>query len=490
MLFLLFALGLGIRLYDLTDPPLDFHPTRQLRSAIIARDLYYRELPSAPEWQRQRAAQQLQGLNLIEPLVFESVVALAYRLIGSDPVWVARLFAALFWLAGGAALFALARQMVGAEGGVVALAYYLFLPFGIVASRSFQPDPLMVMLMLLAMWSLFRWWQRPSWAAALLAGALMGLAMFVKAVALFPLLAGFAALLLACKGLRNSLRDRQVWAIGLLAVLPMALYHLYGVYVLKSLESQFEGRFFPQMWLEPSFYVRFLGSASGHAGFGAFLAGVLGALLFASAAPRALAVGLWAGYFAYGMAFPYHITTHSYYHLPLIPIVALSLAPLAGLALRSLAGLRPLWLARLAFVGVLLFGVLAKAWEARLELDQSDYRHEPAYWQEIGALLGRDASVVALTHDYGNRLAYYGWITPEIWLTSKHLENYRQLRGGSPIEVQEWFGELTGGKDYFLVTLLNQLNKQAELKELLYQNYAIYAEGDGYVIFDLRHPIR
>jgi hypothetical protein len=26
----LLLIGLGIRLYDLTDPPLDFHPTRQL----------------------------------------------------------------------------------------------------------------------------------------------------------------------------------------------------------------------------------------------------------------------------------------------------------------------------------------------------------------------------------------------------------------------------------------------------------------------------
>ena len=25
-------LGFGIRIFDLTDPPLDFHPTRQLRS--------------------------------------------------------------------------------------------------------------------------------------------------------------------------------------------------------------------------------------------------------------------------------------------------------------------------------------------------------------------------------------------------------------------------------------------------------------------------
>ena len=34
-------LGLGLRLYDLTDQPIDFHSTRQLRNAVVARAIYY-----------------------------------------------------------------------------------------------------------------------------------------------------------------------------------------------------------------------------------------------------------------------------------------------------------------------------------------------------------------------------------------------------------------------------------------------------------------
>ncbi|HJW90066.1 MAG TPA: hypothetical protein VJ436_05445, partial [Anaerolineales bacterium] len=204
----------------------------------------------------------------------------------------------------------------------------------------------------------------------------------------------------------------------------------------------------------------------------------------------ALGAGLWLGDFLYGMSFPYHITTHSYYHLPLLPIVGLSLAPLAAPLFPALLAWRPLWLARAALLSLVLFAVVTKAWEARVELSAENYRHEPAYWQEIGDQLGHSSSVVALTHDYGNRLAYYGWITPQVWLPSGHLENYRELRGGSPLVVQDWFAELTGNQDYFLVTLINQLEKQPELKELLYQNYAIFAQGDGYIIFDLRKPLQ
>jgi hypothetical protein len=451
--------------------------------------MYYRNLNSAPDWQRQRAAEQLAGYNLIEPPVFESLVAFSYRLIGSDPVWVARIFAALFWLIGGAALYSLAARMTSADGGVVALAYYLFVPFGVIASRSFQPDPLMVVFILLAAWAAYRWYRQPGWKGAILAGGLTGLAIFIKAVAVFPLAMGLAGLLLFGRGWRAAWRDPQVWLVAGLSILPAIAYHLYGVYVLGGLESQFEGRFFPEMWFDPAFYVRFLGSASGHAGFGAFLAGLLGVLLFPKPAERALVGGLWLGYFLYGMSFPYHIITHSYYHLPLLPVVGLSLAPLAALLFPTLLTWRPAWLGRVALMGLLLFAVVTKAWEARVELSRESFRHEPAYWQEIGEQLGHSPSVVALTHDYGNRLAYYGWITPQVWLPSGHLENYRRLRGGSPLVVRDWFAELTGNQDYFLVTLMNQLEKQPELKELLTQNYAVFAEGDGFIIFDLHRPL-
>jgi hypothetical protein len=489
-LFVIFALGLAIRLYDLTDPPLDFHSTRQLRSAIIARGLYYANLASAPDWQRERAEGQLESHNLIEPPVFESAAALVYRVIGTDDVWLARILASIFWLIGGAALYFLARDMTSPDGGVIATAFYMFVPFGVIASRSFQPDPLMVMFILLALWAIFRWYQQPRWNAAILAGILAGIALFVKAVALFFILVPIAVLLLVGKGFKKSLKDPHVWVIGTLSVLPMLAYHFYGVYILGSLESQFEGRFFPEMWTDPTFYARWIGIASSFVGYGSLLGAFLGLLLFISPSRRAYGIGLWLGYGLYGLTFPYHIITHSYYHLPLIPIVALSLAPLAAVALRPLTNLKPVALVRIALFGILFMGIIGKVWDVRSDLIGQDYKHEPAYWEGIAELLGNESSVVALTHDYGNRLAYYGWITPKIWLPKGHIEKYRELRGGSPIDVQEWFAEVTENRDYFLVTLMKQLEKQPELDELLYTNYAIFAEGDGFVIFDLHQPLQ
>ena len=243
-MLVLFGLGFAIRMVDLTDPPLDFHPTRQLRSAIIARSMYYRSLPEEESWQQQAAIGQYTGEGIIEPLVMETIVANTYKVIGSEAVWVARIYSSLFWIVGGIGLYFLTSAMTSPDGGVLATAYYLFVPFGIIASRSFQPDPLMVMLIILALWALYFWYRNPSWKTAALAGVLAGMALFVKAVALFPILFAMAAFILFAKGIRKAIKDPQIWLIAGLSLLPLILYMLYGIFF-GSMESQFLGRFFP-----------------------------------------------------------------------------------------------------------------------------------------------------------------------------------------------------------------------------------------------------
>jgi hypothetical protein len=61
------------------------------------------------------------------------------------------------------------------------------------------------------------------------------------------------------------------------------------------------------------------------------------------------------------------------------------------------------------------------------------------------------------------------------------------------INYQEDFAALfeqkTSGKDYFLITAFHDLENQPQLKNRLYENYPVYSEGDGYILFDLRTPL-
>ena len=45
----------GLRMLNLTNPPLDFASTRQLFSALKARGMYYQYVTNVPEEQRQQA---------------------------------------------------------------------------------------------------------------------------------------------------------------------------------------------------------------------------------------------------------------------------------------------------------------------------------------------------------------------------------------------------------------------------------------------------
>jgi hypothetical protein len=104
---------------------------------------------------------------------------------------------------------------------------------------------------------------------------------------------------------------------------------------------------------------------------------------------------------------------------------------------------------------------------------QRDYRPEVGYWQYLGNLLEHRSTVIMLSHNYGARLQYYGWVSGTMWL------------GGSMENSEEWIRAQLGGANLFVVTLLGELENQTVLRSFLYDHYAITAQGEDFVIFDL-----
>ena len=482
LLLLIFLVAFAIRLYDFDDLPLDFHPTRQLFSMIKARGLYYAMSPELPAWQREIAQQQLMDSPMIEPPVLEYLVAMSYKIFGENLV-IPRVYSSVFWLVGGFFLFMLASKLTNPIGALFALLFYLFLPYGVFASRSFQPDPLMVMLIIMAVWAMWNWRETSAVKWAVTAGVFTGVAIFVKNVAVFPLL-GAALGIVFERGLRASLKDRQTWMVAVLSVMPVTAYTLYGIFVAGFLGQQFIFRFFPEMWTTLAFYLRWKGQLDAVFGFGVVVIAVIG-LFVARGRASAFLFGLWGGYLVYGMTFAYHITTHDYYQLPLIPIVAFSLAPVAETLSAKILELRNRRFVRLV-LGLLVFMVVAlQLWTVRVELVREDFRPDLLYWTEIGDVLGHSTTpVVTIAQDYGGRLAYWGWQPAISWYTDGDL-NVRAA-AGRDIDLKTRISEFIDGRKYFVVTQFSRLDEQPALKTLLYEKYPIYAEGKGYLIFDLQ----
>ncbi len=495
---LIFAAGFAIRMFRLEDPPVDFHPTRQLHSALIARGMFYERAGGIETWRREMAVSQWHMEGLIEPQVFERIVAWTYRLAGEPDLRIPRLYAIFFWMVGAVFVTLLANKMVGKGGALVSALFFLLWPYGLIASRAFQPEPLVIAFMAAGLWAAVCWQQRVEeqrsrWGWTIAAGLLCGMAIFFKSVAVFFLAPALAVIVLSRRDPRPAAperglpspsrpaaperglpspsrpaapehglpcpsrpaapehglpcpvwRDVQVWVLAGLAVLPYAIYHVDGVYLRGYLVGQFSQRFFPEMWLDPAFYLRWISNIRRVVPFEVVLVAGLSAFLMRRPWQRAMLLAMWLGYFLYGMILPHHISTHDYYHLPLFPLLALGLGAAADTLFQAVRG--PRWLARLAVTCALLAVLVIGSYEARLVLKRSGAVDQAKTWETVGQSLGPGASVIALVDDYGTGLKYWAWINPALWPTAAEIQ-WRESTG-QKFDFTIFFGDQVAGKDF------------------------------------------
>jgi 4-amino-4-deoxy-L-arabinose transferase-like glycosyltransferase len=490
LFILLLALGGLLRLLDLTDPPLDFHTSRQLRNSLVAREIYYNALPSATEEQRQLATTFANSVGKYEPPVIETIVAYSYFLTGGENIAVARVWVTIFWLAAGVVLFDLMRRVANLWASLIAMAYYFVLPFSVEVSRSFQPDPLMTSAFVIGIYFLYRWSEdnspliageklgdKSTWKWAILAAVFLGFATFVKIVIAFFVGAAAISMVLFTLG-KDFWKSKQVWVMALIMVVPALLFYV----VLSSGRST--EYFFAwtvalmKLITSTDFYTKWLAFLGTLFGLTILFLGIAGALI-APSRMRWLLVSLWVGYVFYGLTLPFQMWTHSYYHIQLVPILALGLAVVLHPLTESVTGMGGVRSA--GFIALIVAVIGYQAYVARSVLVAESFRHEPAFWNAVGEAFPADAKVIALTQDYGYRLMMYGWRKVDLWPLATELSATRNPDKDNAAQ----FDDLTAGKEYFLVTAFGQLERQPGLKAIL-DTYPIAIEGEGYVLYDLR----
>ena len=482
----LFAAGLAIRLIHLDQPPLDFHPTRQYRSAIIAHGYYFAGLSAVPQWEKDVAELNKQGQWTLEPPLLELMAATAYRLTGVERLWMPRLLSSLFWLAGGAFLYTIARQLASTDAAVVSTAVYLLLPFGISASRTFMPDPLMVAAWLGSVWAMVRYFDRPTRAALWLVSLAVALAVFTKPVAIFFVFGAFVALVVARRGLRSAVKDRHLFVFATVSLLPAALYYLYGILTGTFGQGQVEERFIPALFTYPEFWGNWGGMLVRVVGLPALVGALLGLFLFPPGWRRTLILGLWAGYLAFGLVFNYHIHSHDYYSLPLVPIVALSLGPLGATILGRLHDATGRRQPRALVLAILAVAVLLHLDQVQQGTIVADAERYVRIRQEIGETVGHSTKTLFLSQDYGKPLMYYGELSGHSWPNAGDLQLYR-LQGHPDKTAEERFDSefLPLALEYFIVTDLAALGEQRDLQRLLFQRFRPIAQTPQYLVFQL-----
>src|SRR5215210_2147145 len=445
------AAGFRLRLYRIGEPLFDFSPVRQYHSALLARGFY--------EWLLTGSLETLPPDGIIEPPILELLASLAYAVTGGEHLWIPRLLSALFWLVGGVFVYLIARLMVA-----------------VVASS---------------------------------------MALFVKpGICLFQIYGAFFALMVYRRGLLGSLRSVHLYLFAVLSLLPVALYYAYGTVIGGFLQGQVQGKVVPQYLLETYFWRGWLEQIGSMVGLIAFVGAVLGVLLLRQGLPRALLAGLWGGYFLFGLVFTYHIHTHGYYSLQLIPVVALSLGSVGDRAVGYIGQRDQQYYRRALVLGLMVLAVAFAVAGQRTTISGivhqaggtkpfpgkymgsaliADYEARAKTYREIGEITGHSTRTIYAAPDFGYPLLYHGRIGGEYWPTPEMMAWWRSrgrteshLGGASTRRelFDDWYSEVS--PEYFVVIKLEGWRHDKMLRRLLKRNFANVARDRDYVVFDLQ----
>lgn len=297
----MFVTALGIRVYHISEPPFDFHSTRQYRSAIISRGYYFEAVKSIPEWRRQVASINKEREGILEPPVMELISSIIYRVIGGEYLWIPRLLSSIFWLVGGIFVYLIAYKLYSTGPVLLSTAFYLYLPFSVVASRSFQPDPMMVMMALISIYTIIQYYERPSMARFGIAIAFSSLAIFIKPVCIFLIFGVYISLAIFWR----SITSRNFLIFIILSLFPTGIFYFYGIFISGFLKKQAQLSFLPHLLVSSFYWKGWIAQIKGVIGYTAFIGSLLGLLRASSikGLPRVLLIGLWSGYFVFGLVF-------------------------------------------------------------------------------------------------------------------------------------------------------------------------------------------
>jgi hypothetical protein len=474
----LLGLGALVRIVALTEPPLDAAVGRQFHSAFLARVISLELMPNADP--SRLALARAGAPELIEPPILEAVTGAAFAVLGEEALWVPRLLSIVAWIIGAALLAAIARSVGLGPGALAAAAVFLFLPFAIQYSRTFQPEPTMVAAMLGAILAMLHHDERPTWRRALLIATLASLAIFIKLVAAFVLAAVFVALAVRRGGLRQLVAPQSL-LIGVVALLPGIAWTMYGIFGAGFLAGQEDGRIEPQLLVTTFFWGGWARWLIRLVTVPVLLAAAAGLLLAPRGRARTLLVGWSVGYAAFALTFSYHAATHDYYHLQVVPLVALAVGAAVTWAVRRDSRLG--W----AVGAIVAVGVLTGA---ALGLGRTLPRAEHARFVQIaravGAATGHPVrSVLVTTRPYPPRhLWFYGELVGRAWALDGPAGESRPLTLAQATKALDEF--IASGQEQLVITNPSLVDAVPGLWELLRSRYPVQTDGDGFVIFALQ----
>jgi hypothetical protein len=454
---------------------------REYNSAIFARAFYMAGNDKVEQWQKDIAFAARDELPLLEPPLTEYLVSLIYRTMGREEIWYSRYLTSLFWLIGGIFLYKTVQALISVDAALVTVGYYLFAPWGIIISRSFQPDSLMMMMFMISLYVIVRYFQEPSWRNLILAGIITGIALLIRPLVLFSIFGAFTAMAIYKSGKWYQVFNKQFVVFTFLSLIfPLAFYG-YGIYIAGFLQGQADLSFRPYLLPRLEFWTGWFDNGAQVAGHAFLILALLGFFLLRNKLTRFLVAGLAVGYFVFGLFFTFHIHTHPYYHIQLFPLIGICIAPiLVTIANMLKKTINVYWWTPV--LAVFLISVYF-SWRTERSTLYTAVFEDPNLAREIGEVVRHSPRTVFVAYHYGLPLEYYGELAGAPWPIRIDDPFYRRP-DARELSVQERLAGLGFTPDYFVITDFNLYNrKHQDLQAYLTGSCSVLKETEAYLIY-------
>lgn len=454
---------------------------REYTSAIFARAFYFMNNDQVEDWRRDIAVTAKDQQPVLEPPLVEYLVSLIYRAMGREEIYFARYLTGAFWIIGGAFLFLLARRMLSTGEALVATAYYLFVPMGIIISRSFQPDSLMMMMFLMGLYALVLYFEKPSSQRLLAAAVITSLTLLFRPLVIFAIFSAFLALSIDRSKSWKKIINLPLVLFTVASLVPFVVYYGYGILFAGFMRWKITTSFMPYLLTKVEFWLGWLNNVLNIAEFTPLLLAMVGLLVMREKTVKYLVVGLTIGFILFSVAFTYHIHTHPYYHIQLFPIVALALAPGTKRILQSVS--QPggkYWM--VPVTAMLLLSFYSVYQEVHSSLYQV-HMEDPALAREIGEVIHHSPRTVFIASYYGLPLEYYGEFAGAPWPVRIEDPFYRHPEE-TERSVQQRLNDLGFFPDYFVITNFDlYYRKHQDLQKYLDRECSTRLQNTGYIIY-------
>lgn len=407
ILFLSIVIGaIAVRLCAINQPFIDRWSWRQADVAAIARNYLHNGFHFAfPQIDWSGASRGYVGTEFP---ILPFAAALCYKIAGLHE-WIGRSQSLAFFVLSLPFFFALVCRVFNEESAMWALLFYSFTPLSVMLSRCFMPDIPSLSLSIVGLYLFSRWVEAEKWLLFWLSAVTLSLAILIK------LPSAIIGAPLACVALERfgsrALWRPSMWSFGILVLVPSAAWYFHAADVAQ--------RFYPHHFFGAG-GVRLMGLGwywkiairmitSDVTVMPLLLAAAGLFVTRRQVGARSFLLHWWLAAMLLFVVVVGYGNRHSWYQLPLIPVIA-AFAGCAMSFFRRNLGKWPVISSGLILIVVLVFG--AQAYRATVEL----MRPAAADLRTLGLALNEltPSGSFVITADYGDPTALYyaerkGW---------------------------------------------------------------------------------